>query len=102
MALSYLNPNIEDTCPFSRKEISGYLSLEEGGVRNDFELSFFRTAQISQTRLWIWQYSSDYSKDAYAIVDLLGNKASIGSWARDKDQDVEEMIEEYYQRNCEK
>ena len=100
MDIPYLEDNCEESCPVGKDEILEYLSLEEGGEANVLGLTFFRTARIGKTALWLWQYTSEYADEAYAIVHSRGKERCIGSWARDEGQTVEDMMKEYHDTNC--
>ncbi len=43
------------------KELSEYLSMEEGEGFSPADLQFLRSAQVEDTKYWIWSYDESYA-----------------------------------------
>jgi hypothetical protein len=54
-----LADDTQDSCPCSPEEILEYVQTESGDLDNASRsrLVFLRTAQVAETRFWLWSYS---------------------------------------------
>ncbi|MFW2336061.1 hypothetical protein [Ilumatobacter sp.] len=75
-----LEPDSVDGCPVSSDELLRYLADEvpdgESIVADD--LIFLRTAQVDQTRYWIWSFNEPDGDRAYATVSAGPAGTTIG------------------------
>jgi hypothetical protein len=83
--LPLLVPNDPVSCPRTREEILEYLDVEapggaESGAENivPFELKFIRTAQVNESKYWLWSFKGDEGLDCYVAVQQVHGQSILG------------------------
>lgn len=89
----------------SLKQISEYLSLEEGQKIAQSRMKYFKSAKVEFVYYWIWAYETNDDFQMYAIVDRQREKQysepvySIGSCSDNGNNNFDEMLIDYHIRN---
>ncbi len=87
------------------KQISEYLSLEEGVRISQKKIKYFDSAKIENVYYWAWKYETDDPFQMYAIVhrerekQFSQPKYIIGSCSDNNVSSFEEMLITYHQKN---
>jgi hypothetical protein len=87
------------------KQISEYLSLEEGQKIAQKKIKYLRAVKIEYVYYWVWEYETDDSYQMYAIVHREREKMysqpkySIGSCSDKNESSLDEALVKYHLRN---
>jgi hypothetical protein len=67
-----LDMDTADGCPTEMKDVMDYLAIEVPGGHSlvASDLTFLRTAQVEDTRYWIWRFTEPDGNLAYATCSV--------------------------------
>ena len=93
-------PSLSDAETARHKEfvdsIVDYLTTEGDDVRAD-ELTFLRSAQVAESKYWIWEYVDDCGEPSYVSVseDRDGGRCVTSNWQEELSPE-QAMLADYH------
>lgn len=76
VAFPRLREDSAESCPVPMLDVVEYLALEGEDV-SKAELVFLRTAQVAESRFWIWRFADAEGRECYATVETRGRSSII-------------------------
>lgn len=99
VSLPRLNPDSSEQCPYSEDDVFDYVQTESGDTdRADRQrFVFLRTAQVANTRYWLWEYTESDGERVFVTCSVDGEGSTCLGLAEPNGlSDAQFLLADYY------